>query len=72
MRTMQAIEEELTALAKDRCTSFVASNLIRTWMERDCVDAANELRVIANLFDERAHAINEHMLCNGHMRTRAI
>jgi hypothetical protein len=54
---MVPAEQELRKLMVAPGTPFWVQDLIKTALDKDCVDAANCLTVVADLFDKRATQI---------------
>ena len=51
--------EEMLA---DPTISFPLKSILRGWMERDCVDAANDARLLCEVLEARADAAFERLL----------
>jgi len=57
MNTSLTIEQLLQATLNDPVCSHFLKDIIRTGLERDAVDVANELEWVSALFSQRADAI---------------
>ena len=65
MTTVTQIEEQLRAALEDPSSSQFLKSIIRTGLERDPVDVANELEWVSAMFNHRVDALLKEHSCKG-------
>lgn len=55
--TIAGNEDRIRTVLDDRGASFWLKDALKSALQRDCVDAANDAELLASILDERAAAI---------------